>query len=323
MDRFDTEYNRILEESELVNEIAPLAAAALVGAPLLAGGAALLGLIPDGMKKLAEESYLYMALSYVDPTGILSWGYLGNAFDKWSENPEDSWNNVYLIFSFLACIPVVGLGVKTIGRLLLGIVKSPKRITDWVSGVAKTAGSSSRITKDAIPSVLAGLYGTTFKNGADKGAVLRKAFSYFGIKIEDRHIVQAIYRKGYNTNLQKNIGKAKIDDYIKASAEVGYKKLGLTSSILLAKQGIKPKSLAKTVGVGAAKLGAKAAAGIGRAAGKVGRIGAVGGAAYNQAAAEKGAKALGDILKSNRTSPLYGPKTNLVGRIGATTPSKF
>lgn len=298
MNNFDNVYNRLISENEIknINEAWPFV---LGGAALMGAGAAAsyFDLIPDSIKKWQDENpIVYGIAQIIDPTGILSWPTFDDALANWDSDPTSAWNNTMLLLSFLAMVPVIGVGARTFGKIITYV---PKKALQFLGiKVANVIRKSSRLTRKELPRIMAQLYGKNTKIDRDAGAVFNEFLRKNGITIEKKYIVKELERQG-----------VKLDPrYIDL---VGYEKGGVAKALAaLAK-------ITGTVATGAAKLG-----------GALSRPIAATWDALGSPSEEdlKSKESLIDFLKKlprSRTKAVMGPKYNLVGPIGATTPARY
>jgi hypothetical protein len=292
---FNQLYKYLIKENSVINEVGPaaglLGAAAVVGAPTAAYLTAKSGIIPDEIKSLAKENILYQIFSFFDVTGITSWPYVEIALDEIDKGSEDplaqKWNYAFLVLSILSSIPVAGLGVRFTYRLITFL---PRKVVSYLgNSISRVIGNSPRLKNDKLPEFLAGLYGKKVRN-RDLGAVAVDAFEKLGLKVDKNLIIKKAKEK-----------KLPIDpEYIKKITPV---------------KGAMEKLLAtlKTAG----NVGLKTL----QTAGRISRPLAIGGAA-SAGLSDKASSLLNSIPRT-RTSAVYGPKYNLVGKIGSTTPPKY
>lgn len=188
--------------------------------------------------------------------------------------------------SLLSSIPVAGLGVRFTYRVISFL---PRRVIAFLGNtISKVVGSSPRLNKK-LPEFLAQLYGKKVRD-RDLGAVTVDAFEKLGIKVDKNLIIKAAKDKKLPIS----------PEYIKRITPAK----GVMDKLL--------NTLKTTgkIGVGALKT-----------SGRIARPAAIGGAAA--AGLNADAQSILDKIPRTRTKAVYGPKIDLVGKIGATTPPRY
>jgi hypothetical protein len=193
---FNSAYEQILGEnsSVLLTELWP---ALLGGAALMGAGtvAAYNDLLPDQLKKWQEENpIIYAIAQIVDPTGILSWTTFDEALSNWDKDPTSTWNNVFLLLSFLAMAPVVGVGARMFGKIVFYV---PRKVLTFLGfKVGKVINGSNRLMKKELPRVMAQLYGKNTKIDRDAGAVFHEFLKKNNINVDKNLVKQEMKRQG-------------------------------------------------------------------------------------------------------------------------------
>lgn len=218
-------YNEV-KERELLEEgfpFIPLVLAGLIGYKLYdvyqQGG------IDPEWQKLAEESTWYNVISIFDPTGIMSWPYVPYAWEKY-EQDDSWWNAFFFLLACLSVVPVLGLGAKTITKILTSPITLPIWLVRAIPDVFKSLGSklsrSSKLTNETIPEIIAKASQTTYK-GKNLGDTMRKSLDQtMGIKVTDDAIENAAKRLGIKRAAAKAgraaVGAAKLGGRIGRTA---------------------------------------------------------------------------------------------------------
>lgn len=301
MKNFNNAYEQILEENDstLLNELWP---ALLGGAALMGAGAAAsyYDLLPEPLKKWQEENpIIYAIAQIVDPTGILSWTTFDEALSNWDQDPTSTWNNVFLLLSFLAMAPVVGVGARTFGKLAFYV---PRKVLTFLGfKIGKIINGSNRLMRKELPRIMAQLYGKNTKIDRDAGAIFHEFLKKNNIYVDKKLIQQEMVKQGIKLNPKY------VDEitYAKGAVAKTLAKFGRAA-------GIVTKGAVKTGGA-LARPAAAAFGAVGAPSGKeVGEL------------FDKLTKSGKNPYKTGRTSgSMSYPKAQLRGKIGATTPSRY
>ncbi len=268
-------------ESEVIEEAGPLVFALGAAGAFAANNIIKKyfgGDLPDWMENMSKE-WWWAGLSIFDPTGIMSYPYVQEAWREKELKPDDQWTNIKFILAFLATIPGTQIKLTSILKLVTGAPILKRIITYLFSGAGKAVNNTT-VTSRIIPTWVAQSAGKTY-NGKNQAIVMREAFeNAFGIKLSDEAIEAAAKKQGI--------------DLAKAP--------GLISRVG-AKAGEVVTGLGRTATAGAAKISgtaAKLGTALLKGAGRGGRLAtglmALGGGS--------GGKSLG----GPRTSPTMGPK---------------
>lgn len=265
-------------ESELIVEAGPLvfilgAAGAIAANNIIKkyfGGD-----LPDWMENMSQE-WWWAGLSIFDPTGIMSYPYVQEAWREKEAKPDSQWANIKFILAFLATIPGTQIKFTSILKLVTGAPILKRIITYLFSGAGKAINNTAATNK-IIPMWVAQSANRTY-NGKNQAIVMREAFEKsFGIKLSDEAIEAAAKKQGI--------------DLAKAPG-------------LISRTGSKVSNMAAGIGKGAAKIGgasAKLGTALLKGAGKggtlaTGMMNALGGGNGNR------------TLGGPRTAPVMGPK---------------
>ena len=265
-------------ESELIVEAGPLVF--ILGAAGAVAANSIIkkyfgGDLPDWMENMSKE-WWWAGISIFDPTGIMAYPYVQEAWREKEAKPDSQWANIKFILAFLATIPGTQIKLTSILKLVTGAPILKRIITYLFSGTGRAINNTA-VTNRIIPMWVAQSANKTY-NGKNQAIVMREAFeNAFGIKLSDEAIEAAAKKQGI--------------DLAKAP--------GLISRI-----GARAGDVASGVGRGVARIGG-ASARLGTALLKgAGKGGTLATGALNALGSGNGNRTLG----GPRTAPVMGPK---------------
>jgi hypothetical protein len=277
--------NKYNSQTKVIEEGLPLA---ILGIASIAGAAAYVykhGGIPENIKNLADKSILYQVVSVFDPTGVMSWPYVQLAYERWKKDPDDWWNNALLVLAGFATVPVVGIGARSVLRLVSMPLRVPGGVLRGLKYIFTGAGNTIKRSQ-------------TLMEGYAKS--LARGYSNSG---------RVVQTDAFRRAISKSMGVEVSDDMVKAIAK--------KSGIKLADNAA--SSLGGKVASGAAKAAAAlgVAGAIARPLGRAARTFTAGNEALNNTG--QGGSTADDIKslfsRVKRTPVSYGPKVKY-GHIG-------
>lgn len=268
-------------ESELIVEAGPLVFALGAAGAFAANNIIKKyfgGDLPDWMENMSKE-WWWAALSIFDPTGIMAYPYVQEAWKDKEADPDSQWANIKFVLAFLATIPGTQIKFTSIIKLVTGAPILKRIFTYLFSGVGKAVNNTS-VTNRIIPTWVAQSSGKMF-NGKDQALIMRESIEKsMGIKISDEAIEEAAKKLGIELKTPGLISR-----------------VGGGASRVVSGAGRAVTGAVTRAGANAAKLGTALLKGAGRGGTLATGLMGAGGLLGN-----------GKSLGGPRTSPVMGPK---------------
>lgn len=172
---------------EIIEEGLPLPAILLwAGAAGLAGKYVIENGVPQIITKLADENIVYQVVSVFDPTGIMSWPYVGIAMDEAAKNPGDLWKQALVIIACLGVVPGIGLGAKTVSRLVTAPITLPRWIVKLMMSGGRRISKNTKMMNEQLPAIIYKLGARSTPGGVNMGNSFRRSLKeVFDIDVTD------------------------------------------------------------------------------------------------------------------------------------------